>query len=155
MAVTSTLIRYEGPLEVRERGVVAGFLAAYSGNTRVSYTTDLRLVAGWCADNGVRLLEVRRAHLEIFAPTAQIIHSRALSPVLSWLPGHAVVMMGALRGLPGPGQWPFQWGREGGWELLAGGDREFLVGVGEVPFDGPGGDEQILGDLAVGQAIGG
>src|SRR5450755_935948 len=46
-------------------------------------------------------------------------------------------------------------GREGGWELLAGGDRELLVGVGEVPFDGPGGDEQVLGDLAVGQTVGG
>ena len=33
------------------------------------------------------------------------------------------------------------WGREGGCELLAGADREFLVGVGEVSFDGPGGDE--------------
>jgi hypothetical protein len=43
-------------------------------------------------------------------------------------------------------------GREGGGELLAGGDGEFLVGVGEVPFDGAGGDEQVLGDVAVGQA---
>src|SRR5260370_2186389 len=42
-------------------------------------------------------------------------------------------------------------GREGGWELLAGGDREVLVGVGEVPFDGPGGDGKGLGDLAGGQ----
>ena len=39
--------------------------------------------------------------------------------------------------------------------MLAGGDGEFLVGVGEVPFDGPGGDEQVLGDVAVGQADGG
>lgn len=43
----------------------------------------------------------------------------------------------------------------GGGELLAGGDGEFLVGVGEVPFDGAGGDEQVLGDVAVGQAGGG
>jgi hypothetical protein len=33
----------------------------------VSYTTVLRLFAGWCADNGVRLLDVKRAHLELFA----------------------------------------------------------------------------------------
>src|SRR6266496_3800140 len=46
-------------------------------------------------------------------------------------------------------------GGESGGELLAGGDREFLVDVGEVPFDGPGGDEQVLGDLAVGHAVGG
>jgi integrase/recombinase XerD len=42
-------------------------LAGYSGNTRISYTTDLRLFAAWCADDGLRLLEVRRAHLEVFA----------------------------------------------------------------------------------------
>ena len=46
-------------------------------------------------------------------------------------------------------------GGEGGGELFAGGDGEFVVGVGEVPFDGPGGDEQVLCDVAVGQADGG
>ena len=30
-----------------------------------------------------------------------------------------------------------------------------MVGVSEVPFDGAGGDEQVLGDVAVGQAFGG
>jgi hypothetical protein len=39
--------------------------------------------------------------------------------------------------------------------LLAGGDVELVVGVGEVSFDGPGGDEQVLGDVTVGQAGGG
>ena len=67
MAARSTLIRYEDPLDVRDRCAVAGFLATHIGDTRVSYTTDLRLFAGWCADSGVRLLEVRRAHLEIVA----------------------------------------------------------------------------------------
>src|SRR5215510_3795693 len=46
-------------------------------------------------------------------------------------------------------------GCEGGGELLAGGDGELVVGVGEVPLDGAGGDEQVLGDVAVGQAGGG
>jgi site-specific recombinase XerD len=46
-------------------------LAGYSGNTRTSYTTDLRLFAAWCDDRGVRLLEVRRAHLEMFARTME------------------------------------------------------------------------------------
>ena len=41
-------------------------------------------------------------------------------------------------------------GGECGEELLAGGDVELLVGVGEVPFDGSGGDEEVLRDLAVG-----
>jgi site-specific recombinase XerD len=71
MAATSTLVRYEDPLNVRERGAVAGFLAGYAGNTRVSYTTDLRPFAAWCADNRLRLLEVRRAHLEIFTRTIE------------------------------------------------------------------------------------
>jgi site-specific recombinase XerD len=61
------LVRYEDPLDLQERGAVVGFLAGYCGNTRVSYTTDLRLFAAWCADNRLRLLEVRRAHLETFA----------------------------------------------------------------------------------------
>jgi site-specific recombinase XerD len=71
MAATSTLVRYEDPLDVRERGAVAEFLAGYSGNTRASYATDLRLFAAWCGDRGLRLLEVRRAHLEVFARTME------------------------------------------------------------------------------------
>jgi hypothetical protein len=67
MAATSNLVRYEDPLDVRERGAIGGFLAGYSGNTRLSYTTDLRLFARWCADQRLGLLDVRRAHLEIFA----------------------------------------------------------------------------------------
>jgi integrase/recombinase XerD len=46
-------------------------LAGYAGNTRVSYATDLRLFAVWCADNRLRLLDVRRAHLEMFARTME------------------------------------------------------------------------------------
>jgi integrase/recombinase XerD len=69
-----TLVRHEDPDAVTERSLVAGFLAGYTGSTRVSYTTDLRLFAAWCAGNGVRLLQVKRAHLELFArhmePTA-------------------------------------------------------------------------------------
>ena len=71
MAATSTLVRYDDPLDVRERGAIGGFLAGYSGNTRVSYTTDVRLFAAWCADGHTRLLEVQRAHLEMFARTVE------------------------------------------------------------------------------------
>lgn len=41
-ATTAVLVRYEYPFDVRERGAVVGFLAGYTGATRVSYTTDLR-----------------------------------------------------------------------------------------------------------------
>ena len=60
-----------GPARPSKRGAIAGFWPGYSGNTRVSYTTDLRWFAGWCADNRIRLLDVRRAHLEMFARTME------------------------------------------------------------------------------------
>ena len=66
-STTAVLVRYEDPLDVREHGAVAGFLAGYNGTTRVSYTTDLRLFAVWCTDSKTRLLDVKRAHLELFA----------------------------------------------------------------------------------------
>jgi site-specific recombinase XerD len=61
------LVRYDDSDQVTERVTVAGFLAGYTGATRVSYTTDLRLFADWCAGNGVRRLDVKRAHLELYA----------------------------------------------------------------------------------------
>jgi site-specific recombinase XerD len=64
---TAVLVRYTDPDDLVERSAVAGFLAGYTGATRVSYTTDLRLFAEWCAGNGVRLLAVKRAHVELFA----------------------------------------------------------------------------------------
>ena len=50
-----------------EEGVAVGaFLAGYSGNTRVSYATDLRIFSSWCHDSGVGLFSARRSHLELF-----------------------------------------------------------------------------------------
>ena len=60
------VVRVDDPLSFTERGAIAGFLAGYTGNTLVSYTTDLRLFAEWCTNNDLRLIDVRRAHLEIF-----------------------------------------------------------------------------------------
>jgi Phage integrase, N-terminal SAM-like domain len=45
---------------------VAAFLAGYSGHTRVSYATDLRIFADWCQEGGLRLFDLRRSHLELF-----------------------------------------------------------------------------------------
>jgi site-specific recombinase XerD len=64
---TTSVLHYDDPVVLAERAAVAGFLAGYTGNTLVSYTTDLPLFATWCAANGVRLLGVKRAHLELFA----------------------------------------------------------------------------------------
>jgi site-specific recombinase XerD len=66
-STTAVLVRYDDPVVLAERAAVAGFLAGYTGHTLVSYTTDLRLFATWCAASGVRLLGVKRAHLELFA----------------------------------------------------------------------------------------
>ena len=65
-AVTVELVRCEDQLDVTGRAAIAGFLAGYSGDTLVSYTTGLRLFVEWCTNNDLRLLDVRRAHLEIF-----------------------------------------------------------------------------------------
>src|SRR5262245_8254944 len=65
VTTTAVLVRRDDLLDIRERAAVAGFLAGYTGNTRVSYTTDLRLFAAWCADAGIMLLEMKRAHVEL------------------------------------------------------------------------------------------
>jgi hypothetical protein len=46
-------------------------------------------------------------------------------------------------------------GAQGTGELGAAVDAELEVGVAEVRFDGLGGEKQALGDLAVGEAVGG
>ena len=42
-AISAELVRVDDSLDFTERAAIAGFLAAYAGNTLVSYTTDLRL----------------------------------------------------------------------------------------------------------------
>jgi integrase/recombinase XerD len=69
--VSVELVHVDDPLNSTERGAIAGFLAGYTGNTLVSYTTDLRLFLEWCSENSTPLLEVRRAHLEIFGRTME------------------------------------------------------------------------------------
>ncbi len=64
--ISAELVRIDDPLNFTERAAIAGFLAGYTGNTLVSYTTDLRLFVEWCTNNDLPLMEVRRAHLEIF-----------------------------------------------------------------------------------------
>jgi site-specific recombinase XerD len=61
------LVPVEDPLDVRDHAAIAGFLAGYCGSTRTSYTTDLRLFATWCAQSHLRLLDIKRPHLELFA----------------------------------------------------------------------------------------
>jgi integrase/recombinase XerD len=58
------------PSEDRAFGVqlaLAGFLAGYSGNTRLAYQQDLRQFASWCHNQELTLLAVRRIHIELIA----------------------------------------------------------------------------------------
>ena len=64
---TTELVSYQDPSMITERVAVAGFLAGYTGSTRTSYTTDLRIYADWCHANQLTVLGVRRVHLELFA----------------------------------------------------------------------------------------
>ena len=48
--ISAELVRVDEPLNFTERAAIAGFLAGYTGNTLVSYTTDLRLFAEWCTN---------------------------------------------------------------------------------------------------------
>ena len=46
---------------------LGGFLAGYSGNTRVAYRQDLHRFVSWCNARGLAIFEVRRVHIELFA----------------------------------------------------------------------------------------
>jgi site-specific recombinase XerD len=52
------------PFTESELFALAGFLAGYSGRTYEAYTLDLRQWCSLCVKLGVRLFEVRRAHIE-------------------------------------------------------------------------------------------
>ena len=65
-ALPAEIVQPEDPLLVSGRVAVAAFLAGYSSGTRVSYTTDLRIFAGWCHDHDLNLFNLKRAHLELF-----------------------------------------------------------------------------------------
>jgi integrase/recombinase XerD len=49
-----------------ERLALVGFLAGYSGPIRDAYRTDVRRFPGWLVEREVRLLEVRRTHIELY-----------------------------------------------------------------------------------------
>lgn len=46
---------------------MGGFLAGYSGNTRLACQQDLRHYAVWCHRQQIPLFDVRRTHIELFA----------------------------------------------------------------------------------------
>jgi integrase/recombinase XerD len=55
------------PSAGRARLLAAAFLAGYAGRTRESYATDLKQWGAWCAEHGVEVLDVTRAHVQVYA----------------------------------------------------------------------------------------
>ena len=49
------------------RQAIAGFLAGFGQATREAYSLDLGQWMGWCASHDLVMLEVRRAHIELYA----------------------------------------------------------------------------------------
>ncbi len=49
------------------RQAIAGFLAGYGDATRDAYTLDLRQWLGWADSHDLKVFEVKRAHIELFA----------------------------------------------------------------------------------------
>ena len=66
-APSNALMLRPPPELMAERMAVAGFLAGYTGSTRVGYATDLRIFTHWLNQHGLGLFDVQRVHLELFA----------------------------------------------------------------------------------------
>ena len=49
------------------RQAIGGFLAGFGDSTRDAYSLDLRQWLGWCGAHDVRVMEAKRAHIELFA----------------------------------------------------------------------------------------
>ncbi len=64
--ISGAIVVAGGERPMLERYAIAGFLAAYSGPTRESYRTDLRMFTDWLTDRQVRLFEVQRTHIELY-----------------------------------------------------------------------------------------
>jgi integrase/recombinase XerD len=62
-----TIVTPASPLFDEARLAVAGFLARYSGPTRRSYATDLRQFFSWCASVELKIFELKRGHIELWA----------------------------------------------------------------------------------------
>ena len=49
------------------RQAIAGFLAGHGDTTRAAYSLDLKQWLQWCNNHDLRVFDVRRAHIELFA----------------------------------------------------------------------------------------
>ena len=77
---STTIVPTRADEGMLDRLALVGFLAGYSGPTRDSYRTDLRLFTVWLIARQVRLLEVQRTHIELYGRWLEE-QGRALSTV--------------------------------------------------------------------------
>ena len=64
---SAALVLADPVFSAQERLALTGFLAGYSGLTREAYALDLRQFTAWCHTRQVRVFDVRRADIELFA----------------------------------------------------------------------------------------
>jgi len=67
MTTSTALAVRQDHFEYEMMMVVAGFLAGYSGNTRLAYQQDISVFGLWCDRHNLGVMDVRRSHLELFA----------------------------------------------------------------------------------------
>ncbi|MBW3613926.1 MAG: tyrosine-type recombinase/integrase [Actinobacteria bacterium] len=67
MAVSSSLVLYDRRSAEPEVVALAGFLAGHGGRTREAYTLDLRQFYTWCESRRLRLFDVHRSDIELYA----------------------------------------------------------------------------------------
>jgi site-specific recombinase XerD len=53
------------------RQAIAGSLAGYGDATRDAYSSDLRQSLGWCASHDLKMFELERAHVGLFARSSE------------------------------------------------------------------------------------
>jgi hypothetical protein len=63
----TTVVQSCHPCSTKPRSQWKGFLARYSGPTRVSYACDLRQWFTWCANHSLPPFGARRGHMELWA----------------------------------------------------------------------------------------
>ena len=79
------LVSTAPPLIDEVRLAVGGFLARYSGNTRIGYASDLRGWFAWCAQVGVEPFAVLRVHIELYARGREEDRHLARATIGRWL----------------------------------------------------------------------
>lgn len=79
--MTTALEAPARPLVDEGRLAVAGFLARYSGGTRVAYACDLRSFFWWCDLHHLGAFDVSRPHLELWAREMEEVRHLARATV--------------------------------------------------------------------------